>query len=126
MDIHACVQHVVTKILLWIYHCRISSCLLQILPCPSSCLSSGDNCCSKMITHSVEDKPSLNVTCNVHVSISAFTGRVYNVTPFLKYHPGGKAQLMKGAGIDCTALFDKVHLYPGHFAFQNTLWQLYY
>ena len=72
-----------------------------------------------MITHSVEDKPSLNVTCNVHVSISAFTGRVYNVTPFLKYHPGGKAQLMKGAGIDCTALFDKVHLCPGHFHFKT-------
>lgn len=55
----------------------------------------------------------------MHVSISVFTGRVYNVTPFLKYHPGGKAQLMKGAGIDCTALFDKVHVYPGHFEFQT-------
>ena len=59
----------------------------------------------------------------MHVSISAFTGRVYNVTPFLKYHPGGKAQLMKGAGIDCTALFDKVHVYPNHCEIQNTLSQ---
>ena len=26
----------------------------------------------------------------------------------MKYHPGGKAQLMRGAGNDCTQLFDKV------------------
>ena len=35
-------------------------------------------------------------------------GVVYNVTLFAKYHPGGKAQLMRGAGQDCTELFDKV------------------
>ena len=38
-------------------------------------------------------------------------GKVYNVTKFLKYHPGRKAQLMRGAGIDCTELFDKVCMY---------------
>ena len=37
-----------------------------------------------------------------------FEGVVYNITPFMKYHPGGKAQLMRGAGNDCTELFDKV------------------
>ena len=35
-------------------------------------------------------------------------GVVYNITHFTKYHPGGKAQLMRGAGQDCTELFDKV------------------
>ena len=38
-------------------------------------------------------------------------GKVYNVTEFMKYHPGGKAQLMRGAGIDCTELFAKVHMH---------------
>ena len=35
-------------------------------------------------------------------------GVVYNITLFAKYHPGGKPQLMRGAGNDCTELFDKV------------------
>ncbi|CAM9676588.1 unnamed protein product, partial [Ectocarpus sp. 12 AP-2014] len=34
---------------------------------------------------------------------------VYNLTPFLHYHPGGIPEIMKGAGRDCTALFDKYH-----------------
>lgn len=38
------------------------------------------------------------------------TGKVYDVTRFLKYHPGRKAQLMRGAGVDCTGLYDKVHV----------------
>ena len=43
--------------------------------------------------------------------ICCYAGKVYNVTHFLKYHPGRKAQLLRGAGTDCTALFDKVQLY---------------
>ena len=38
-------------------------------------------------------------------------GKVYNITPYLVYHPGGKRELMKGAGKDCTALFEKFHAY---------------
>jgi len=30
----------------------------------------------------------------------AYGGKVYNVTPYLKYHPGGVPQLMKAAGKD--------------------------
>ncbi|KAM7420043.1 hypothetical protein PAMA_014652 [Pampus argenteus] len=36
-------------------------------------------------------------------------GMVYNVTPYMDYHPGGEVELMKAAGIDGTDLFDQVH-----------------
>ncbi|NXT39172.1 NB5R4 reductase, partial [Pelecanoides urinatrix] len=36
-------------------------------------------------------------------------GFVYNVTPYMEYHPGGEDELMKAAGMDGTDLFDQVH-----------------
>lgn len=36
-------------------------------------------------------------------------GMVYNVSPYMDYHPGGEEELMKAAGIDGTELFDQVH-----------------
>lgn len=36
------------------------------------------------------------------------SGMVYNVTPYMDYHPGGEEELMKAAGIDGTDLFDQV------------------
>ncbi len=36
------------------------------------------------------------------------SGKVYNLTYYMKFHPGGKSELMRGAGIDCTILFDEV------------------
>ncbi|XP_062345827.1 cytochrome b5 reductase 4 isoform X3 [Cinclus cinclus] len=36
-------------------------------------------------------------------------GYVYNVTPYMEYHPGGEDELMKAAGTDGTDLFDQVH-----------------
>ncbi|XP_075058813.1 cytochrome b5 reductase 4 isoform X4 [Mixophyes fleayi] len=36
-------------------------------------------------------------------------GLVYNVTPYMEYHPGGEEELMKAAGADGTQLFDQVH-----------------
>ncbi|CAN0091843.1 unnamed protein product [Ascophyllum nodosum] len=44
-----------------------------------------------------------------HDCWSIFRGKVYNLTPYLHYHPGGVDQMMKGAGRDCTALFEKYH-----------------
>lgn len=35
-------------------------------------------------------------------------GLVYNVTPYMEYHPGGEDELMKAAGTDGTDLFDQV------------------
>lgn len=36
-------------------------------------------------------------------------GMVYNVTPYMDYHPGGEDELMRAAGTDGTELFDQVH-----------------
>lgn len=35
--------------------------------------------------------------------------KVYNVTPYMKFHPGGVEELMKGAGLNATDLFNDVH-----------------
>ncbi len=39
----------------------------------------------------------------------AYKGKVYNISHYLAYHPGGADILKKSAGKDCTALFDKYH-----------------
>ncbi|KAG8391221.1 hypothetical protein BUALT_Bualt01G0165200 [Buddleja alternifolia] len=36
-------------------------------------------------------------------------GRVYNITPYMKFHPGGAEILTKAVGRDCTSLFNKYH-----------------
>lgn len=36
---------------------------------------------------------------------SAFNGKVYNITPYLAFHPGGERELMRVAGRDGTELF---------------------
>lgn len=38
---------------------------------------------------------------------SAFYGKVYNITPYLRFHPGGEDELMRCAGRDGTRLFGK-------------------
>jgi cytochrome-b5 reductase len=41
---------------------------------------------------------------------TALRGKVYNLGPYLKYHPGGDRILLGGSlGRDCTALFNKNH-----------------
>lgn len=35
--------------------------------------------------------------------------KVYNITPYLPYHPGGEPELLRGAGRDGTKLFGEVH-----------------
>ncbi|KAK0204955.1 cytochrome b5 [Desarmillaria ectypa] len=40
---------------------------------------------------------------------SAFNGKVYNITPYLAFHPGGEKELMRVAGRDGTKLFGLTH-----------------
>ncbi|PTB54959.1 hypothetical protein M431DRAFT_85345 [Trichoderma harzianum CBS 226.95] len=39
----------------------------------------------------------------------AINGKVYNVTPYAKFHPGGVPELMRGAGRDGSKLFGEIH-----------------
>lgn len=51
--------------------------------------------------------------------------QVYNITPYLKFHPGGVADLMMGAGGDCTALFSEYHAWVnGHGMLEASLSEL--
>jgi cytochrome b involved in lipid metabolism len=40
---------------------------------------------------------------------SAFNGKVYDITPYLRFHPGGVQELMRVAGRDGTRLFMLTH-----------------
>lgn len=41
-------------------------------------------------------------------------GKVYNVTPYIDYHPGGRDFLLSNAGTDVTAAFMKYHSWVNH------------
>jgi hypothetical protein len=41
-------------------------------------------------------------------------GKVYEISPYLKYHPGGAKILRVGLGKDCTALFRKYHAWVNY------------
>jgi len=45
----------------------------------------------------------------VCVCVCYVLGNVYNITPYLEFHPGGVSELMRGAGMDCSELFDEVN-----------------
>jgi cytochrome b involved in lipid metabolism len=40
---------------------------------------------------------------------SVYEGKVYNISPYLPFHPGGEGELMRGAGKDAGRLFMEVH-----------------
>ena len=40
---------------------------------------------------------------------TVYQGKVYNITPYLPFHPGGEGELLRGAGKDSMKLFMEVH-----------------
>lgn len=40
---------------------------------------------------------------------TCINGKVFNITPYVDFHPGGVDEIMKCAGKDGTALFNKYH-----------------
>ncbi|KAJ5094583.1 hypothetical protein N7456_010444 [Penicillium angulare] len=56
--------------------------------------------------------PSMLKTQNGRKGRDAWTsyqGKVYNISPYLPYHPGGKGELLRGAGKDSGKLFQEIH-----------------
>ena len=49
-------------------------------------------------------------------------GRVYDISHYLPYHPGGRTQLLRGKGIDATELFMKVHPWVNPEALLRKVW----
>lgn len=54
-------------------------------------------------------KEELALHNSKHDCWTSYHGKVYNITNYVPYHPGGEAKIMLGAGRDCTALFNKYH-----------------
>ncbi|OGE57862.1 hypothetical protein PENARI_c001G10428 [Penicillium arizonense] len=40
---------------------------------------------------------------------TSYHGKVYNISPYAPYHPGGKGELLRGAGKDSAKLFQEIH-----------------
>ncbi|KAJ5487542.1 hypothetical protein N7530_001842 [Penicillium desertorum] len=40
---------------------------------------------------------------------TSYFGKVYNISPYAPYHPGGKGELLRGAGKDSAQLFQEIH-----------------
>ncbi|KAJ8104142.1 hypothetical protein POJ06DRAFT_272774 [Lipomyces tetrasporus] len=45
---------------------------------------------------------------------TALGGKVYNISPYLRYHPGGVKELMRCAGRDGTKLFNLTHVWVNY------------
>lgn len=69
-----------------------------------------------------EEKPNVGRSCTRDITTAelqahnkegdawmAVRGRVYDVTPYLEYHPGGRKVLEEWAGTDATKVFNQYH-----------------
>lgn len=87
---------------------------------PLKCLSSSHFECLSQCSAEDWDSPLFSSYlhswfCNVLIGKYQVTVllhavcQVYNITPYIKFHPGGVVYIMKGAGRDATLLFNKYH-----------------
>ena len=63
------------------------------------------NCVGKLLSVTPEELAKHNTEADCWI---AFRGLVYNITPYMEFHPGGADELMRAAGTDGTQLFDEV------------------
>ncbi|KAI9703445.1 MAG: hypothetical protein M1820_005918 [Bogoriella megaspora] len=42
---------------------------------------------------------------------ASYMGKVYNLTPYVPYHPGGEGEIMRAAGKNAEKLFNEIHSY---------------
>ena len=54
-------------------------------------------------------KEELGQHCHVWDGWCALKGKVYNISPYLAYHPGGESIMHKVLGKDASSLFDRYH-----------------
>ncbi|KAL7667512.1 hypothetical protein ACOME3_010669 [Neoechinorhynchus agilis] len=69
-------------------------------------------CSSMQIKSNIQRSITTSELAEHNKSDNAWTclcGEVYNISEYLEYHPGGKEELMKAAGIDATNLFNQTH-----------------
>ncbi|KAH8321626.1 hypothetical protein KR074_010532 [Drosophila pseudoananassae] len=59
-------------------------------------------------------KTELALHNKVNDAWMAIRGRVFNVTRYMDFHPGGVDELMRGVGRDATKLFDEVHAWVNY------------
>lgn len=62
--------------------------------------------------HYIRVTPSMLKAHNGRKGMDAWTsykGKVYNITPYIPFHPGGRGEIMRGAGRDSGKLFMEVH-----------------
>jgi cytochrome b involved in lipid metabolism len=62
-------------------------------------------------TFTWEELAKLNDRHNGHVAIR---NKVYDVSKFIKHHPGGVDQIMYGVGRDVTQIFESYHSFSTH------------
>ncbi|KAG4306453.1 hypothetical protein PORY_000441 [Pneumocystis oryctolagi] len=63
----------------------------------------------------------LRLHCHINDAWIALNGKVYDITPYIPFHPGGK-EIMKAAGKDGTKMLMSVHPWVNYESLLNKCW----